>query len=208
MAEHISFNGQDYYKNTRGYWVQRKNSNKSLHVAIWEFTNGAVPEGYVIHHKDFNPSNNTIENLQCMTRAEHTRLHRLQEQPKFKGVCTCCGKEFISKRPAKFCSKECRRQTQYTHYYEARNCAVCGKTFSTRKDSKTKCCSGYCADRLWRTSANNTNILANPEVAVPFIRENYQRGSSDYNYKTLAEKFGVSPSAIQKIINGETYKNV
>lgn len=34
-----------------------------------------VPEGYDIHHKDFNHYNDNPENLQLLTHGEHTRLH-------------------------------------------------------------------------------------------------------------------------------------
>jgi len=36
-----------------------------------------IPEGYVVHHIDGDPWNNNIDNLQMMTRAEHTILHNL-----------------------------------------------------------------------------------------------------------------------------------
>jgi hypothetical protein len=51
------------------------NNNKKLHRYIWEELNGNIPEGYVIHHIDFDKENNCIDNLQCMTREEHTALH-------------------------------------------------------------------------------------------------------------------------------------
>jgi hypothetical protein len=35
-----------------------------------------IPEGYVIHHKDFNHDNNNPENLEMLTRAEHNKIHR------------------------------------------------------------------------------------------------------------------------------------
>lgn len=35
-----------------------------------------VPEGWVIHHKDGNHSNNDPDNLQLMTRADHCSLHQ------------------------------------------------------------------------------------------------------------------------------------
>jgi DNA-binding Lrp family transcriptional regulator len=34
-----------------------------------------VPPKHVIHHKDENKQNNSADNLECMTRAEHMRLH-------------------------------------------------------------------------------------------------------------------------------------
>lgn len=41
----------------------------------WERAYGPVPKGMVIHHKDRNPLNDSLENLQAMTRAEHAREH-------------------------------------------------------------------------------------------------------------------------------------
>lgn len=36
---------------------------------------GKMINGSVVHHKDFNPRNNTVENLQVMSRFNHTSLH-------------------------------------------------------------------------------------------------------------------------------------
>ena len=47
------------------------------HVYIWVLHFGDVPEGYVVHHKDGNPHNNDISNLEIMQRAEHSRMHRI-----------------------------------------------------------------------------------------------------------------------------------
>ena len=43
---------------------------------VLEQHNGPLPRGYVIHHKDRNPLNDDLENLQAMTRAEHIEEHR------------------------------------------------------------------------------------------------------------------------------------
>lgn len=67
----------------RGYKKFRINGiDIPEHRLVWEKHNGPIPEGYVIHHKDGNGLNNSIENLEMMTRAEHVRHHkpRLQEQ--------------------------------------------------------------------------------------------------------------------------------
>jgi len=39
------------------------------------FNNCDIPRGYVVHHKDFNSSNNSPENLEIMTRVDHDKLH-------------------------------------------------------------------------------------------------------------------------------------
>lgn len=45
------------------------------HHWVWEKATGKrIEKGFCIHHKDRNPKNNNIENLQYMTIAEHDRL--------------------------------------------------------------------------------------------------------------------------------------
>lgn len=69
----------------RNYYFSRK--GRLLHRVIWEkHHNKTIPRGYVIHHKDFNPLNNDINNLECMTNADHTRLHSLRNWEE-GGVC-------------------------------------------------------------------------------------------------------------------------
>lgn len=43
---------------------------------IWEKHYGKIPDGYIIHHKDLNPSNNNINNLLMIERGKHNKLHR------------------------------------------------------------------------------------------------------------------------------------
>ena len=55
---------------TKRYYLSQSSSNtgrkgaKGLHVASYEcHTDKTVPKGHVVHHKDGNPFNNSIENL-------------------------------------------------------------------------------------------------------------------------------------------------
>lgn len=67
------FNGVDYYKWAGGTYYWRR--GKSIHQAVWEFHNGSIPDGHEIHHKDEDPSNNHIDNLECLTDREHAARH-------------------------------------------------------------------------------------------------------------------------------------
>lgn len=63
-----------------GYYVisstKEGNKDKLLHRLIWIEHYGPIPDGdYVVHHKDNNPLNNNINNLELMTRAEHASHH-------------------------------------------------------------------------------------------------------------------------------------
>lgn len=45
--------------------------------AVWEAAHGPIPEGAVIHHRDEDPGNDALENLQMLeTQEEHNRIHR------------------------------------------------------------------------------------------------------------------------------------
>lgn len=58
--------------NKQGYM---EDAGVLIHRAIYEAYYGEIPKGYIIHHKDGNKLNNNIENLECLTRAEHASLH-------------------------------------------------------------------------------------------------------------------------------------
>lgn len=46
-----------------------------LHREVWEQENGPVPEGHHIHHVDGDTSNNTLDNLVCVSVKEHAGEH-------------------------------------------------------------------------------------------------------------------------------------
>lgn len=60
-----------------GYRVIRKNGKLSAsHRLVWEAANGPIPVGHVIHHINGNKLDNRLENLQCLSLAEHMKVHR------------------------------------------------------------------------------------------------------------------------------------
>lgn len=46
------------------------------HRCVWTWFNGDIPEGMVINHKDFDRSNNRIENLEIVTQKENMEYTR------------------------------------------------------------------------------------------------------------------------------------
>ena len=45
------------------------------HQVVWRTFRGPIRRGFVVHHKNHNPADNRLCNLQLLTRAEHARLH-------------------------------------------------------------------------------------------------------------------------------------
>ena len=60
----IEFKGTIYrLQSERGYYRSRTQGKyRLLHKEVWKDTHGEIPEGCVIHHKDCNKLNNSIEN--------------------------------------------------------------------------------------------------------------------------------------------------
>ena len=49
---------------------------RRLHIVIWEEANGAIPKGFIIHHKDKNKESYKLSNLELMTRSDHNKVHK------------------------------------------------------------------------------------------------------------------------------------
>lgn len=55
------------------------------HVRLMELKIGRrIKPSETVHHKDEDRKNNAIENLELMTRSEHSKLHRRKDAQKFK----------------------------------------------------------------------------------------------------------------------------
>ena len=73
------------YRTREGYarnWIKISEPNKSIPLAqyVWIQHYGGIKKGYLIHHKDENALNDNIENLQCVTRNEHVKIHMIRRK--------------------------------------------------------------------------------------------------------------------------------
>lgn len=61
----------------QGYYCYRTKNGRYvyLHREVYEMHYGPIPSGYIVHHKDGNKLNNSIENLELLSRAEHASVH-------------------------------------------------------------------------------------------------------------------------------------
>jgi hypothetical protein len=72
---HRIYFGRKFYKAINGYWVCSRKLLPWAHRWVWINEKGEIPNGYDIHHIDGNKDNNSIENLEKITRSEHQQRH-------------------------------------------------------------------------------------------------------------------------------------
>ena len=69
-------------------WKDGERDVRSVHVLVYEAFKEALKEDEVVHHKDGNRFNNSVENLVKMTQLEHNRLHHSGKPSWNKGLKT------------------------------------------------------------------------------------------------------------------------
>lgn len=188
-TETIVFNGIRFHRrpdskhkhHRRYYWPHdshRKRGVGALHVEIWKFHNGTIPKGNHIHHIDGNTLNNDINNLACLTPAEHGAAHvgdpnrhsnRGRVLPRIhESKCAQCGKNFKSKHRsgAKYCSQNCESKYSRVNklHHEQRPCPVCGTTFIYDKHAhRPLTCSRVCGQAARTDRRAKPRALAKSE---------------------------------------------
>lgn len=165
------------------------------HREVWRVAYGEIPEGLVLHHIDNCSTNNSLENLQLMTKSQHSSHHRNKEQrenpDKFRAlnqagtaallgtkkqriipsVCACCGKEYLAAMPVEgnsFCSPACVGKYRYHSGVDlvVKKCAACGKEFHVNKYRKDAIvCSFACAGARRRATTAERREKNKAEIA-------------------------------------------
>lgn len=73
---YFEFNGCKYTIRNIGYYGKTEGDRTLLHRDMWEFSNGKIPEGFDIHHKDGNKLNNELSNFECISKSDHKKKHQ------------------------------------------------------------------------------------------------------------------------------------
>lgn len=188
----IEWHGRKFYRNNRGYYRSRQRDGTPevpLHRAVWQEVHGPVPDGHEVHHIDGDPTNNALDNLRVLSRAEHLALHPMDHLPvearKFWATrtfiereCAVCGEVFRSTgMRALYCSPNCRSFAERRRKGKAIRpvrerlvpitvvCAFCGRTFEHRRSAKVRYCSYKCADDAARARKGRRSRAAAEALA-------------------------------------------
>lgn len=169
------FNGVKYFKNSKtGYWERSHNVYpRRMHQAVWIFYNGAIPDGYAVHHIDHNKDNNVISNLQLLSHSEHAKVHEDNlRTPEAMQHCKAWhdsedGRQFHSMN-GKITSSRWEEK-EYT-------CIVCGRKF-TVKSPRTdyKFCSNKCKSQYRRDAGLDNEVRVCAKCGQKFVTNKYSK---------------------------------
>ena len=133
------------------FHASRGSKHGTLHRAVWVDAHGDIPKGFHIHHVDENPLNNSIENLQCLSPKDHSRVHpgaaaSLRQTDEWKRHLDTI-RPLAKKWHASAEGVEWHRQNSKKYWEGAVppvvKCVVCGK--KSQRFMQAKYCSRKCA---------------------------------------------------------------
>ena len=150
---------------------------KLLHRMIWEHHKGPIPKAHIIHHKDGDKLNNSIDNLECMSQAEHSRLHRLEESEVLSRRMSSSSEKIHvwhrSIEGRKLLAEKAKKQFENRATFSC-ICAECGKDFLSKHTVPTKFCSKNCMSLQRRKSGKDNEERHCIICLNPFIINKYQ----------------------------------
>ena len=153
----IEWNGKTYRRYPQAkqrthrvyYSRSRDKSGKTgfLHREIWESHWGKIPKGFHIHHKDNNPLNNDIKNLQLVTPKEHALLDRNWEKWDYQShleEIRPMTKEWHASEEGKKWHEDHAKNIWENWEYTEKECVVCGKKYKAAQKNRSKYCHPNC----------------------------------------------------------------
>lgn len=144
----------------RVYWTSQRGYR--LHQAIWEYHNGPIPPGHHVHHRDGDPLNNDIANLECLPGSDHIVSHwtdekRDEQRRRLLEISATSGKAWRDSEAGRAWYREHGKRIAKLSWEkrrpETRSCEQCGADFAcVTKRPDDRFCSNACKSALRRAS--------------------------------------------------------
>lgn len=158
MSEkHQYFNGRKYTRDEKTGYYLNSTHRERIHRAVWEYYNGPIPDGYAIHHIDEDKSNNSIENLQLISKSAHATLHGKERAAvSYEWMCQNI-REKAAPKAAEWHKSDAGRAWHSEHGKtvfrnlepQKRICEQCGNEYKTKARHASRFCSNNCKAK-WR----------------------------------------------------------
>lgn len=158
-AEVVEYDGKLWHRyvryGSRSEEVYYRHHTQYLHRYVWEKHNGPIPKGYQIHHKDGDPLNNDISNLECLSVAEHRSQHpctdelRERRRQDIEKIQDKCREWHRSEEGHKW---HVAHVGDYLWQKKEFECEWCHKMFESQDMGRNRFCSNACKSSARRAS--------------------------------------------------------
>src|SRR5690606_38896634 len=121
-----------YYRPSSNYI---KRGVGALHQEIWKAHYGPIPPGFHVHHKDGNPLNNDIANLQLLPVSTHMAMHGAdggQAARQYLNKARQRASEWHRSPAGRAWHREHGKRVWEQRQAVERRCQMCGETYYPR----------------------------------------------------------------------------
>lgn len=150
MTETQTHYGLVFRRFKSGHYGRKVGSKTQYaHRLVWETERGPIPDGMEIHHVDFDPGNNAVDNLACLTSGDHSRLHaelRVQRR----------GREAYRRAYQEHGVADQAKAKRNAAEPVAVTCVGCGVVFHRTWPAKTW--GATCSERCWRRDRDRRRV--------------------------------------------------
>lgn len=168
------FMGQRYY--LCGHYFQREGVR--LHRVVWEAANGtAVPDGWHVHHKDHDKTNNAPSNLEILSGSEHASHHSTGARDDMPEAAREAARQWHGSEAGRKWHREHFEQNcrEKLHRRDSFTCEQCGKSFITQVTGRNRFCSNGCKSASRRASGVDDENRVCTECGGGFRANKYTR---------------------------------
>lgn len=154
-----------------------------LHREIYEDHYGSIPPGYDVHHRDNNPLNNEIDNLECIEHGEHLRRHgasitpeqRVAMRERFIRNVGPKAKEWHASAEGREWHRQNAIRCEFGKFEPVeRTCDQCGATYQAT-NAHNRFCSNNCKSAFRRASGVDNETRQCEQCGKDFIADRYSK---------------------------------
>lgn len=186
MQAYIDYKGERFHLQSSKRYYQSGDKNqpiRSLHRRIWTEFFGAIPDGYEIHHKNGDWTDNDPSNLDCLPSTVHQRQHMLErfQDEAYRDANKLnlakaqeAAKEWHASEEGLAWHSKNGLETWQNRMPVKATCSVCSKEYETYFASRSRFCSHACEQKEGyqrRKTATGTCLVCGSEFSYNKYRE-------------------------------------
>lgn len=184
MQKYQYFNGIKFTREEKTGYYRNSTLRKRMHRYVWEYYNGSIPEGYHIHHKDKDKSNNDISNLEAIPFSVHAKIHNTENAQLRYDEMVVNLRENAQPKAVEWHKSEDGRQWHKEQYERTKHklhpeqtmvCEMCGKEYVGKQSAENRFCSNKCRAAWRRKSGVDNEMRICTYCGAEFIINKYSK---------------------------------